>query len=186
MNEIRRPLKYSIVLGCLLFILSLCLVLNISVYMNYRNSLYERHQAYVRDLLHFVASNMDVDDLKKCVEADGFFAFSEYEITMLFLNVANEWNNYAANNGYRLIPINSLLLPEYELERWRKIVPSNPEKFGMIWKLLGIFAFDYSRTELSIKKPHFSKKNPLKPFGYLHGRTYTEANRHVDQLGNWK
>lgn len=125
-------------------------------------------------------------DLKKCVEADGFFAFSEYEITMLFLNVANEWNNYAANNGYRLIPINSLLLPEYELERWRKVVPSNPEKFGMIWKLLGIFAFDYSRTELSIKKPHFSKKNPLKPYDYLHGRTYTEANRHVDQLENWK
>ena len=68
MNEIRRPLKYSIMPGCLLFILSLCLVLNISVYMNYRNSLYDRHQAYIRDLLHFIASNMDVDDLKKCVE----------------------------------------------------------------------------------------------------------------------
>ena len=64
MNEIRRPLKYSIMPGCLLFILSLCLALNISVYMNYRNSLCDRHQAYIRDLLHFVASNMDVDDLK--------------------------------------------------------------------------------------------------------------------------
>ena len=68
MNEIRRPLKYSIMPGCLPFILSLCLALNISVYMNYRNSLYDRHQAYIRDLLHFIASNMDVDDLKKCVE----------------------------------------------------------------------------------------------------------------------
>lgn len=125
-------------------------------------------------------------DLKKCVEADGFFAFSEYETTMLFLNVANEWNNYAANNGYKLIPINSLLLPEYEIERWRKIVPSNPEMFGMIWKLLGIFAFDYPRTELSIKKPHFSKKSPLKHAGYLHGRTYAEANRNVDRMKNWK
>ena len=64
MNELRRPLKYSIMPGCLLFILSLCLALNISVYMNYQNSLYDRHQAYIRDLLHFVTSDMDVDDLK--------------------------------------------------------------------------------------------------------------------------
>ena len=42
----------------------LCLALNISVYMNYQNSLYDRHQAYIRDLLHFVTSDMDVDDLK--------------------------------------------------------------------------------------------------------------------------
>lgn len=125
-------------------------------------------------------------DLKKCVEADGFYAFSEHEITMLFLVVANEWNKYAANNGYKLIPINALLLPDYEIERWKKIVPSNPEKFAMIWKLLGIFAFDYSRTELGIKKPHFGKKNVLKPNGYLYGRTYTEANRAVDQMKNWK
>lgn len=65
MNEIRRPLKYSIILGCFLFILSLCLALTVPVHMNYRNSLYEKHEAYIRDLLHFVASNMDVDDLKK-------------------------------------------------------------------------------------------------------------------------
>ena len=120
-------------------------------------------------------------DLKKCVEADGFFAFSEYDIMRLFLAVANEWNMYAANNGYRLIRLDALLIPDYEMEGWEKKVTAHPEWFAMIWKLLGIFAFDYSRTELKIKKPtYFNKKNPLKPNGYLNGRTYKEANKNVE------
>lgn len=120
-------------------------------------------------------------DLKKCVEADGFFAFSEYDIMRLFLAVANEWNMYAANNGYRLIRLDALLIPDYEMEGWEKKIAVHPEWFAMIWKLLGIFAFDYSRTELKIKKPtYFNKKNPLKPNGYLNGKTYKEANKNVE------
>lgn len=125
-------------------------------------------------------------DLKKCVEADGFFAFSEYDIVRLFFAVANEWNMYAANNGYRLIRVDTLLVPEYEVERWSKDVPFHPDWFAIIWRLLGIFAFDYDRTELSIKKPHFSKKSALKPSGYLEGRTYKTANKDVEKYSNWK
>ena len=121
-------------------------------------------------------------DLKKCLAADGFFAFSEYDTMRLFLDVANEWNMYAANNGYRLIRLGSLLIPNYEIEGWKKKVEVHPEWFAMIWKLLGIFAFDYSRTQLKIKKPmRFSKKNPLKHRGYLSGRTYKEANKEVEK-----
>lgn len=125
-------------------------------------------------------------DMKKCVKADGFFAFSEFDITKLFLGVANEWNMYAANNGYKLIRLDVLIVPEYEVENWAKRIEYHPEWFAMIWKLLGVFAFDYNRTELGIKKPHFSKKNPLKPSNYLHGETYTEANRRVEWTENWK
>ena len=103
MNEIRRPLKYSIIVGCLLFILSLCLALNISVYMNQRNSLYERHQAYIRDLLHFVASNMDVDDLKKCVETGQ--KSEQFHKTQAFLD--NIKDSYEINYVYVIIPVNT-------------------------------------------------------------------------------
>ena len=103
MNEIRRPLKYSIILGCLLFILSLCLALNISVYMNQRNSLYERHQAYIRDLLHFVASNMDVDDLKKCVETGQ--KSEQFHKTQAFLD--NIKDSYEISYVYVIIPMNT-------------------------------------------------------------------------------
>lgn len=103
MNEIRRPLKYSIIVGCLLFILSLCLALNISVYMNQRNSLYERHQAYIRDLLHFVASNMDVDDLKKCVETGQ--KSEQFHKTQAFLD--NIKDSYEIKYVYVIIPVNT-------------------------------------------------------------------------------
>ncbi len=103
MNEIRRPLKYSIMFGCLLFILSLCLALNISVYMNYRNSLYERHQAYIRDLLHFVASNTDVDDLKKCIETGE--KSEQFHKLQAFLD--NIKDSYEINYVYIIIPVNT-------------------------------------------------------------------------------
>ena len=89
---------------------------------------------------------------------------------------------YAANNGYRLIRLGSLLIPNCEIEGWKKKVEVHPEWLAMIWMLLGIFAFDYSRTQLKIKKPmRFSKKNPLKHRGYLSGRTYKEANKEVEK-----
>lgn len=124
-------------------------------------------------------------DMKKCVEADGFFACSEFDITRLFLGVANEWNMYAANNGYKLIRLDVLIVPEYEVENWAKRIEYHPEWFAMIWKLLGVFAFDYSRTELPIKKPHFSKKSALKHRGYKNGRTYKEANKEVESRFIW-
>ncbi|MBQ7514794.1 MAG: GGDEF domain-containing protein [Schwartzia sp.] len=103
MNEIRRPLKYSIIAGCFLFVLSLCLVLNVSVYMNYRNSLFERHQAYVRDLLHFVASNLDIEDLKKCL-ATGQKS-ERFRQTQAFLD--NIKDHYEINYVYVIIPVNT-------------------------------------------------------------------------------
>lgn len=124
-------------------------------------------------------------DVRKCVEADGFFAFSNYEITGLVLAVATEWNMYAANNGYHLIPVSACLLQDYQIAGWENLVKEDTKLFAMIWRLLGIFAFDYDRTQLKIKKPHFCKKSTLKPNGYLNGRSYTEANRNVEKYPNW-
>lgn len=126
-------------------------------------------------------------DLRECLEADGFCgrAFSEWEIVSLVINVANEWNMYAANHGYKLIPINALLIPDYEISNWERLTDNHPEWLALVWKLLGIFAFDYERTELRIKKPHFSKKNTLKPYDYKKGVTYTKANRDVEKFKNW-
>lgn len=69
MAEKKRPLKWSILLGCVLFITLLCLLLSIATYHEYRNSLYKRYEAYITDVLHYVNANIDVDDLKECLEA---------------------------------------------------------------------------------------------------------------------
>ncbi|MBR5740992.1 MAG: hypothetical protein IKX91_00410, partial [Firmicutes bacterium] len=70
MNETtkKRPLKRSIILGCVLFITVLCLMLGLVTYRGYRKALYGRYEAYITDMLTYVSSNIDVDDLKACLE----------------------------------------------------------------------------------------------------------------------
>ena len=64
----RKPLKRSIFIGSTIFIVVLCLLLGLTMYRGYRRSLYERYEAYITDMLTYASANMDVDDLKECVE----------------------------------------------------------------------------------------------------------------------
>ena len=48
------------------------------------------------------------------------------------------------------------------------------------------FENGYDRTQLPLKKPHFSKHNPLKHANYLAGETYKTANKRVEEYKNWK
>ena len=122
-------------------------------------------------------------DLRDCVEADGYVGniMSKFDIARLILNVADDWNCYAANNGYKIISVSTCLLPQWKIEGWDKYDSENPELLAMVWEILTTFAFDYNREELPLKKPHFSKKSPLKPQGYKSGETYTHANKRVER-----
>lgn len=64
----KKPLKRSIVISCIVFITILCLLLGITTYRGYRNALYARYEAYISDVLNYVAANIDTDDLKDCLE----------------------------------------------------------------------------------------------------------------------
>ena len=65
----QKPLKESIMLGCILFITVLCLLLGLTTYHEYRNALYDRYEAYISDLLTYVGSSVDVDDLQTCLKS---------------------------------------------------------------------------------------------------------------------
>lgn len=126
-------------------------------------------------------------DLRKCIEADGYLGriMSKWEMVKLLLAVAEDWNYYAANKGYNLIRISALLVSKWEVDGFKKFDSENPELVAIASTLLNIFALDYNRLQLPLKKPHYSKKNPLKPTGYKHGETYTQANKHVETFTNW-
>ena len=64
----KRPLKRSVIVGSVLFITVLCILLGITTYCEYRKALYSRYEAYITDLLNYVGSNIDVDDLKDCLD----------------------------------------------------------------------------------------------------------------------
>ncbi len=65
----KRSLKNSILIGSIFFITILCVVLGFLMYRTYEKTFYSRYEAYITDLLNYVGSNTDVDDLKECVDA---------------------------------------------------------------------------------------------------------------------
>ena len=66
MSSYRRPLNRSITICCAAFIVLLCLVLSIVTYSNYHRSLYERCEAQMLDIMEYVNSRIDHDDLSQC------------------------------------------------------------------------------------------------------------------------
>ena len=67
-ESVIKPLWKSITIGCLLFIVLLCMLLGLISFFNYRNSLYERYESYITDILHYVDRHIDDDDLSECVK----------------------------------------------------------------------------------------------------------------------
>lgn len=65
----KRPLGRSISIGCLAFVALLGLVLSIVNYSSYKRGLYRRYEAHIRDILNFTRSQIDVDDLAKCLKS---------------------------------------------------------------------------------------------------------------------
>ena len=65
----KKPLKRSIIIGSIIFMAVLCLLLGLTTYRGYERSLYGRYEAYITDMLTYVGSSIDVDDLKECVDS---------------------------------------------------------------------------------------------------------------------
>ncbi len=63
----RRPLKRSIFFGCSMFFVLLCLVLSIVTYRSYTSSLYRSYEERMSDILNYVQSHIDIEDLSECV-----------------------------------------------------------------------------------------------------------------------
>lgn len=63
-----KPLGRSIAIGCIIFIITLCVVLGVGSHLNYQYSLYEGYKSYIKDILHYVDTAIDAEDLKKCIE----------------------------------------------------------------------------------------------------------------------
>lgn len=137
--------------------------------------------------LHWYEMSNDIwADLKNCVEADGYLGaiMDKWDVARLIIGIAEDWNYYAANKGYQLIRLGRILPPRWLTEGFRKYDPDDPELLSMVMNLLEMFALDYKRSELPLKRPVFSKKSPLKPVGYKRGVTYTYANKRTLKY-NW-
>ena len=64
----RRPLRRGLIIACLLFIGVLSLLVGIKTYNRFHAAVTGRYEAYIADLLTFTADNIDVDNLRECLE----------------------------------------------------------------------------------------------------------------------
>ena len=64
----KKPLKRSIFIGSSIFFIFLCLVLSILTYRTYTRSLYRAYEDNMADIVSYVESHIDIDDLAQCVE----------------------------------------------------------------------------------------------------------------------
>ena len=67
MSSNRKPLKRSIIIGCSVFIALLCLILSVLTYTTYTRSLYHSYEERMTDIIEYVYSHIDVEDLSECV-----------------------------------------------------------------------------------------------------------------------
>ncbi|WP_029674979.1 GGDEF domain-containing protein [Butyrivibrio sp. VCB2006] len=68
MEVSQKPLKRSIFIFTLVFITLLCVVLSVVSYKAYTNSLYKSYDKRMLDIINYVDTHIDIEDLSECVE----------------------------------------------------------------------------------------------------------------------
>ena len=68
MKNYRRPLNRSITIGCVLFIIALCMLLSLANLTLYENYVYADYRNYISGILDYTMSHIDGDDLKVCID----------------------------------------------------------------------------------------------------------------------
>jgi len=63
------PLKRSVLIGTVSFILILCVVLSVAQYGRYSRVFYKSYENYIENILRFVAGSIDTDDLAECIRS---------------------------------------------------------------------------------------------------------------------
>ena len=84
MKNHRKPLNRSITIGCVLFIIALCVLLSLANLTIYRNYVFQDYRTYIADILDYTMAHIDADDLKAC--ADTCEESEKYKETLLFMD----------------------------------------------------------------------------------------------------
>ncbi len=67
MSEIKRPIQRSLISGCAVFILLLCLLLTVQSYLQFSVALYQQCQVRLKTVIRYVDEKLDRDDLRSCI-----------------------------------------------------------------------------------------------------------------------
>ena len=87
-KRIPRPLKRSVKIRCISFVLVLCLCLGVSIYLSYRDFFFKQSESHIRNIITYVTGHIDNDDLKHCAETK--VESQKYKELMAFMDDVKE------------------------------------------------------------------------------------------------
>ena len=100
---IKHPLRRGIIIGCVLFVFTLCVVIGALGFTGLRATLYSHYSEHLSEVLDYAAAHIDVDDLKQCVESG--IESDEYKELQDFLDSIRE--NTQIDYIYIIVPLNT-------------------------------------------------------------------------------
>ena len=98
-----KPLKRSVLVGTISFIIILCIVLSVVQYYGYRRMIYERYEAYIENVLNYAASVIDTDDLAECIRT-GEMSEKYHELQKFLDGIRDGMNIHFI---YAIVPLNT-------------------------------------------------------------------------------
>lgn len=104
MKAHRRPLNRSITIGCIIFIIILCVLLIFANLTLYRNYVYQDYRGYITDILYYTLDHIDGDDLRNCIET--LEESEKYKETLLFMDDLME-HYHDIHYFYAILPLNT-------------------------------------------------------------------------------
>ena len=103
MFDKRKSIGRSLLFGCVLSVLCICLLMGAVGFTTYYRGMIERYQVYLRDLLHTTALSIDGDDLARCIETRE--KSEKFEAVQKILDRIKE--NYDIHYIYCVRPLNT-------------------------------------------------------------------------------
>ena len=104
MKNLKKPLNRSITIGCVLFIIALCVLLSLANLTIYRNYVYEDYRTYIAEILDYTLAEIDGDDLKACIESGE--ESEKYKETLYFMDQLME-HFKDVHYFYAVLPLNT-------------------------------------------------------------------------------
>lgn len=152
MTAYKRPIQQSIILGSALFITFMCFFLSLQSYLSFSKSLFQRYDDRLDNILNYVHSQIDADDLYNCVqtketsekykqlqqtlngmvdEFELFYLYIVFTRDTLMINVISATSQAERDRGETDMPLldSSEAYPYEEIQKYNKVMEQSDIMF---------------------------------------------------------
>ena len=152
MTAYKKPIHRSLILGSALFITFMCFILSVQSYLTFSKSLYQRYDDRLDNIVNYVHSQIDADDLYNCVqtkehsekydqlqqtlngmvdEFELFYLYIVFTRDTLMINVISATSQAERDRGESDMPLldSSEAYPYEEIQKYNQVMEQSEIKY---------------------------------------------------------